>query len=74
MTIHPKDCQTHYVQALPEHHRRILVIPILDLLTMKAMVMTTTATTPTQAQFTLQYPNQDPNPNPKIWAKYLPKP
>ena len=40
--------------------------------------MTTMATTPTQAQFILQYPNQDPNPNPnpnpRIQAKYSPKP
>ena len=74
MTIHPKDCQTHHVQALPEHHRRILVSPIPDLPMMKAMAMTTTAMTLTQAQFIPQYPNQDPNLNLRTQAKYSPKP
>ena len=53
MTIHPKDCQTRHVQALPKHHRRTPVIPILDLLTMKAMATTMTATTLTQEKFIL---------------------
>ena len=74
MTISLKDCQTHHIQALPKHHRRIMVILILDLPTTKAMVMTTMAMALTQAQFIPQYPNQDPNPNLKTWAKYSPKP
>ena len=65
MTICLKDRQTHHVQALPEYHRRIPVILILDLPTTKAMAMTTTATTLTHAQFIPQYPNKDLNPNPK---------
>ena len=50
------------------------MIPIPDLLTTKAMGMTTRATTLTQAQFILQYPNQDPNLYTRTQAKYSPKP
>ena len=74
MTIRLKDRQTHHIQATPEYHRRIPVIPIPDYATMKAMAMTMMATTLTQAQFTPQYLNQDLNPNPKTRAKYSPKP
>ena len=74
MTIRPKDCQTHHVQTPPKYDRRIPVIPIPDLPTTKAMAMTTTSMTPTQAQFIPQYLNQDLNPNPKTQAKYSPKP
>ena len=76
MTICLKDCQTHHIQAPPEYPRRILVILILDLLTMKVMATTMIAATPTQAQLILQYLNQDLNPKPNLrtQAKHSPKP
>ena len=74
MTIHPKDHQTHHIQAPSEHLKGIPVIPIVDLLTMKLMAVTMMVTTQTQGQFTHQYPNQNLNPNLRTLAKYSQRP